>query len=60
VFRKPKGVLDEDEVMRGRLTHSQNLIVSEGMPSTRPIPAIRSLGVGGSPATDLFRSVGRW
>jgi hypothetical protein len=27
--------------------HSQTLIVSESMPSTRLIPAIKSLGVGG-------------
>jgi hypothetical protein len=40
-------MLDGDEVMRGHLTRSQILIVSESMPSTRSIPVIRSLGVGG-------------
>jgi hypothetical protein len=40
-------MLEVDEVVRGRLTRSQTLIVSESMPSTRLIPAIRSLGVGG-------------
>jgi hypothetical protein len=39
--------LDGNEVTRGRLTRSQILIVSESMPSTRSILAIRSLGVGG-------------
>jgi hypothetical protein len=39
-------MLEVDEVMRGRLTRSEILIVSESMPSTGSIPAIRSLGVG--------------
>jgi hypothetical protein len=38
---------DDDGVLRGHLTHSQTLIVSEIMPSTRSSTAIRSLGVGG-------------
>jgi hypothetical protein len=38
-------MLQGDEVLRGRLTHSQTLIVSESIPSTRSIPEIRSLGV---------------
>jgi hypothetical protein len=46
-LRKPGGMLDGDEVMRGRLTRSQTLIVSESMPSTQLIPTIRSLVVGG-------------
>jgi hypothetical protein len=40
-------MLDGDEVMRERLTCSQILIVSKSMASTRSIPAIRSLRVGG-------------
>jgi hypothetical protein len=40
-------MLEGDEVLRGRLMHSQTLIVSESIPSTRSIPVIRSLGVGG-------------
>jgi hypothetical protein len=41
-------MLDKDGgVLRGRLTRSQTLIVSESMPSTRSSPAIKSLGVGG-------------
>jgi hypothetical protein len=41
-------MLDEDGgVLRGHLTHSQTLIVSESIPSTGSIPAIKSLGVGG-------------
>jgi hypothetical protein len=40
-------MLEGVEVLRGRLTHSQILIVSESMPSTRSIPAIRTLGVVG-------------
>jgi hypothetical protein len=40
-------MMDGDEVMRGHLMRSQNLIVLESMPSTRSILAIRSLGVGG-------------
>ena len=34
-------------VLRGRLTRSQTLIVSDSMSSTRSSPTIRSLGVGG-------------
>jgi hypothetical protein len=66
-LRKPRGMLDEDEVLRGRLTRSQTLIMSESMPSTRSIPAIRSLGVGGwvfvnrfVPIEDQERPSGRW
>jgi hypothetical protein len=40
-------MLEDDVVLRGSLTRLQTLIVSESMPSTRSIPAIRSLGVGG-------------
>jgi hypothetical protein len=40
-------MLDDDEVLRGSLTHSQIFIMSESMPSTQSIPAIRSLGVSG-------------
>jgi hypothetical protein len=40
-------MLEGDEVLRGRLMRSQTLIVLESMSSTRLIPAIRSLGVGG-------------
>jgi hypothetical protein len=50
-------MLEGDEVMRGRLTRSQILIVSESMPSTRSIPAIRSLGVGGWVFNDRFVSI---
>jgi hypothetical protein len=60
------GMLEGDKVLRGCLTRSQTVIVSESMPSTQSIPAIRSLGVGGwvsvnrSVPTDLSRSIGRW
>jgi hypothetical protein len=48
LLRRPRGMVEDDVgVLRGRLTRSQTLIVSESMPSTRSIPAIRSLGVGG-------------
>jgi hypothetical protein len=50
-------MLEVDEVMQGRLTHSQILIVSESMPSTRSIPAIRSLGVGGWVSDDKSVSI---
>jgi hypothetical protein len=40
-------MLEGEEVVRGRLMRSQTLIVSESMPSTRLIPVIKSLGVGG-------------
>jgi hypothetical protein len=40
-------MLEGDEVLRGRLTRLQILIMSESMPSTQSIPVIRSLGVGG-------------
>ena len=39
---------DDVGVLRGSLTRSQTMIVSESMPSTRSSPAIRSRGVGGS------------
>jgi hypothetical protein len=39
--------MDDDDVLGGSLTRSQTLIVLESMPSTRSIPAIRSLGLGG-------------
>jgi hypothetical protein len=45
-------MLEGDEVLRGRLMHSQTLIVLESMSSTRLIPAIRSLGVCGWDSDD--------
>jgi hypothetical protein len=50
-------MLEVEGVVRGRLTRSQTLIVSESMPSTRSIPAIRPLGVGGWVSVDRSVSI---
>jgi hypothetical protein len=51
-------MLDEHEVLRGHLMRSQTLIVLESMSSTRLIPAVRSLGVGGWEFDDRSISIG--
>jgi hypothetical protein len=56
-LRKLRGMLEVDEVTRGRLTFSQILIMSESMPSTRSIPAIMSVGVSGWVSEDRFVSI---